>query len=189
MLHLPNKKKLGKFMVYSHTQYGNEQMWNTAKLINAESKLKKAYKDSKHIFALQGERISNKVQKGIYGVSDSFYVFNVKDLTENRFLSINELLDFCNKYGFNYVPIIEQGLPLNGYFSNIEEVQEYVEHKWFKVKENNNPITNWTVYDDRVNNYNFQKPIYHRHEGVVIRGMNNEFSFKVKSNNYQIEGL
>jgi hypothetical protein len=181
MLFLPRKKHLGKFAVYSHRYIGTKELWHMAKKIDAKNKLKKAYLFTGHIFAVQGERCAKKVKKGIYQNGEHFYVYLIKDLTTGKVLNFDSFINFCKKYGFEHVPILYSGVKLQQLFLSVDIMQNFVEHQWFKV--GSNPIENYTdtIYSD------IKEPLYHRHEGIVIRGLNNEFSFKVKSNEYALK--
>lgn len=179
MLFFPKKNKLGDFCVYSRNTYGASDLWNLAKNILAENKLRSAFVNTGHVFAVQGERCAPGVQKGIYKNGEHLYLYTVKDLTENRLLDYTEFISFCDSYGFEHVPVVFSGLSIKDIFKSLDEMQEYTEHQWFHVSD-----SVFTNYDDR--HEEVSAPEYHRHEGLVIRGMNNEFSFKVKSNEYQL---
>lgn len=183
MLFTPYKNKLGNFCVYGRNTTGSEKMWNLAKQINAEQKLKKAYNDTGHIFAVQGERCAPDVQKGIYKNGEHFYVYTIKDLTDNKLLDFDDFIEFCNEYNFEHVPILYSDINYSSLFNFVEEMQEFTEHQWFNISD-----TGFISYDDRNKTY-IKIGESHRHEGIVVRGYRNEFSFKVKSNEYQIAGL
>lgn len=174
----PCKNKLGKFSVYSRQTAGSDDMVKLAKTINAEQRLKQAYRDTGHIYAIQGERCAPNVQKGIYKNGEHLYLYTVKDLTDNKLLDYESFIAFCDKYNFEHVPVISAGETLINTSSSLKNMQDFTEHQWFRVGES---ITN---IDDRKETIKVSE--FHRHEGIVVRGLNNEFSFKVKSNEYQI---
>jgi len=187
ILFLPKHKKLGEYRVYGRNSIGSEAMWKLASKISADKKLKQAFKDTHKIYAIQGERTCPEVQKGIYKNGEHFNVYKVKDVLNGETLGYNEMTDFCIEYGFECVPILVI-LPLGfeTMFKSIEEMQEFVEHQWFKVGSVKTGAPN---FDDRDldKGQNYSKPEMHRQEGIVIRGLNNEFSFKCKSNEYKID--
>lgn len=125
--------------------------------------------------AIQGEFCAPNVQGGIYKNGTHFYVYriNVNGKSENY----HELHSYCNGLKMETVPLLVE-YP-NGYgtcFKNVAEIQEYVEHLWFKEGDP------YVTYMNSGNGSNA-----HRHEGIVVRSLDNTtFSFKVKSNEYQL---
>lgn len=189
VLNVPDKNKLGKFMVFGRNCAGNESLWKFAEKEEMERKLKDAYKKTHHIFAVQGEHVSNSVQSGIYKNGEHFYVYLVKDLTDMKPLSATDMYTFCKTYGFETVPFVICGKTLEEAFKNVDDMQEYVEHQWFNVTGDNNVDKLDDRFDKLPNGDKYEKPKYHRHEGIVVRNVDQSWSFKVKSNNYQIDGL
>lgn len=145
--------------------------------------LKNVEKVTGHKYAIQGEFTGNGIQKNIYKINGyKFWVYKVVDITDgNKTLSKVCMDDFCDKYGLEQVPTVSCFKTLGETFKSLEEMQDYVEHQWFEV------ATMEDVDDREVSG--LKKPQYHRHEGIVVRGMDNEFSFKCKSNEYQLAGL
>ena len=176
-----NAKKKGKYCVYSHNIKATGQIAAMADTMHLEAKLNQVYKDTGHNYAIQGERCAPDVQKGIYKNGEHFYVFSVKDLTTDIQLNREQLELFCFMYDLETVPIIKKDVILEDAFDSIKYMQDYTEESWFKVGEW--PVKKYSYSKE------LHKPEYHRHEGVVVRGENNEFSCKVKSNEYQIAGL
>ena len=77
-------------------------------------------------YAIQGEIISDKIQGGKYRSGKvtkpfDFYVFNVYDIKENRYLSLSEAIEFCSTTGLKHVPIIYRNVQL------LETVKEMLE--------------------------------------------------------------
>jgi hypothetical protein len=186
ILNEPKKNKLGDYKVYGRNTIGSQDMINLAQNIEAEKKLKQAYKDTGHLYAIQGERCAPNVQKGIYKNGEHLYLYTIKDLTDNKLLNYIDFIAFCKKYDFEHVQIVSCAKTLQTIFPTYKAMIDYVEHQWFKVGEENIDRFDDTDLDK---GQSYSKPKFHRHEGIVIRGMNNEFSFKVKSNEYQIAGL
>jgi len=72
-------------------------------------------------YAIQGEIYGPKISKNYLQVKKiSFAVFNIKDLMENRFLDMQELVDTCNKLNLPVVEIVEKGQSFN---YSIEELK------------------------------------------------------------------
>lgn len=184
MLLNPKTKKLE---VYSRNTAGNDSHFAFAKENDIEKKLKKILKDTGDVYAFQGEYCSPLVQKGIYKNGIHWYIYTVKNLTLNKVVSYSDMLYLCNKYGFETVPIWDANVKLCNEFKDMEDLQEKTEHIWFKP--GTEDMSSCSFFDDRVMRGSYSKPEYHRSEGFVIRSIDESWSFKVKSNNYQIEGL
>lgn len=167
--------KTNKFEAYNRNSSANPTVQAFIKEKGYDKILPK-----KNHYAVQGEFCSPNVQKGIYKNGKHFYVYLVKDLDNNRKLSCQEMIDFCEKYGFETVNILKKDITLDTLFKHINELQEYTEHLWFNVGDEH------YVVDDRKE----KKPKEaHRCEGVVVRNVDQSWSFKVKSNEYQLAGL
>ena len=173
--------KSKKFAPYGRNAYANP----TIQAFVKEQGFEKVLKSLKTHYAVQGEFCAPTVQKGIYKNGSHFYVYRVKDLDKNRELPFEEMLKFCEDNKFEHVPIvIDYNKPLGEIFSSVDDMQETVEHLWFRVGEAN------VIYDDRDPTCkDIAAPKYHRCEGLVIRGIDQSWSFKVKSNEYQLAGL
>lgn len=170
----PKSKKFG---AYNRNSYGNP----TVQDFVSSKKFDKTLKGLKEHYAVQGEFCAPTVQKGIYKNGRHFYVYLVKNLDTMTNLSYQEMINFCSINGFEHVPVIMTG-KLGELFHSVEEMQEFTEHQWFKVGEESK------VLDDRFAN-GMAKPDYHRCEGMVVRNIDESWSFKVKSNEYQLAGL
>lgn len=170
--------KSKKFAAYNRNSYGNP----TVQAFVKEKGYEKILKSLKTHYAVQGEFCHPTVQKGIYKNGSHFYVYLVKNLDTNQKLSFDEMMKFCKENGFETVPIIYSGKKLCDYFDSVEAMQEYTEHIWFKVGEDE-----ITLGDDR--EQKLKAPEWHRSEGIVIRNLDQSWSFKVKSNEYQLAGL
>lgn len=131
--------------------------------------------------AIQGEFTAPNVQSGIYKNGTHFYVYKIN--IAGKTVSIDEMLCICGWLGLETVPIIATYPSGFGkVFNSVEDMQEYVEHLWFKVG-----TDTINVLDDRTDKLKGQ---YSRHEGIVICGINKgDWSFKVKSQEYQIDGM
>ncbi len=131
--------------------------WKTAKELDAEKKLRKF---GKNIF-VRGERCAPKLQNNIYGFKGNrFFVFDVYDLDAQRLYNLDEMLEFCNTYGFEHVPILDNDYTIP------ETVQEIL-----------NESNGYSVFGEKV-----------LREGIVIRKKDNpKISFKARSPEYLLK--
>lgn len=150
--------------------------------LDMEKKLKnylKNHKNEKSI-AIQGEYCSPTVQKGPYKNGTNFYVYKIN--VSGKTVDLDTMKEFCNDFGLKTVPIIAE--PYEGFgtiWNSVEEMQEYTEHLWFK------PGEDIQVFEDKKSD---MKGNYSRHEGIVVCSINKgNWSFKVKSQEYQIDGI
>lgn len=136
--------------------------------------------------AIQGEFTAPNVQSGIYKNGTHFYVYKIN--VNGKTIDFNDMLHICSLLELETVPIVAN-YP-NGFgekFNSVEEMQEHVEHLWFKIGEDT-----INVLDDRTDKGLPKKKNneFHRHEGIVFCGINKgDWSFKVKSQEYILEGL
>ncbi len=66
--------------------------------------------------AIQGELISSKIQGNPYKLADGdfyFRPFNVFDIDEQKYLSTNDAMEVCADMLLDYVPILEDSVPLD----------------------------------------------------------------------------
>jgi ATP-dependent RNA circularization protein (DNA/RNA ligase family) len=137
------------------------KVWNKYKLkdvLDAEMRLRNG-----HSIAIQGESCGPGIQGNKYGFTDNqFFVFDVKDVTENRYYDFVELAVFCNTYNLPMVSFVDKR-PMP---STPEELQAIANAQTYVLEGKTLP-----------------------HEGVVVRpydavmeakaGMSNHASFKV----------
>ena len=103
----------------------SNQFWGFAKKHDVESKLKQASKDLKIDLYVQGELVGSKIQQNKYKIEGHrYFVFNVKDITNNRYFNVDEITRFCENYGFERVPVLEKFI-FN--FKNIDELLKYAD--------------------------------------------------------------
>lgn len=77
------------------------RFWQTAKELDIQRKLK----NSGLNIMVSGEHCGGKIQGNIYKLPNyRFYVFRVFDITNKRRYTLDEVLEFCMKYGFDHVP-------------------------------------------------------------------------------------
>lgn len=185
------RKTLGNFVVCSRNNAyeipkAKPALFELAKNLDIKNALEKYYKKHGIILAVQGENCGPKIQKNIYGLkTNHFFIYTIKDLTNNRLVGFPENVTIAKELGadttnpfMHFVPIQTSDHPLGcfdldkikereAFAKNYFMVENFLEQKDFIIK---NPES-----------CKF-KP--HLHEGVVIRGCNNEFSFKIKDAEY-----
>lgn len=171
------KELFGKYKiaVFGRNTVGKQQHYD---FFEQEGIIKRVKKLAKELgyksIAIQGEFCAPNVQGGIYKNGTHFYVYriNVNGKSENY----HELCSHCEQLNMETVPLLgTYPLGYGAYYKDVAEIQDYVEHLWFKVGD---PYV--TVLSD------YAKDV-HRHEGIVVRSLDNTtFSFKVKSNEYQL---
>lgn len=108
--------------IYLKTKH-NCTWWNVADKYKIKNILQSVNKD----ICIQGEIVGPGIQKNKYGLSElHFYVFNVYDIKQKKYYEFDELVDFCNTYGFEKVPLIDKG-----YFTldTVSKVVEYSKGK------------------------------------------------------------
>ena len=85
--------------------------WDIAISWNIESKLKQAVKDLEIDIAIQGEIIGPGIQNNKYKLKEyDFYVFNVFNITEEKYFKFDQFESFCKKYGFKTVPVLSRNI-------------------------------------------------------------------------------
>ena len=82
--------------------------WTIAKKYNIRSIIEKYYKKHGIRIAIQGEVIGTAIQGNIYKLNEyDFYIFNIKDIDNNRYFNITEKLAFCEDTGLKHVPVLD----------------------------------------------------------------------------------
>jgi hypothetical protein len=83
----------------------NNNFWKIAEQEYIETKLRSVDKN----IAIQGEIIGEGIQGNKYSLSKlQLYIFNVFDIDNNRYLTLDEKLAFCDRYEFNHVPSVDK---------------------------------------------------------------------------------
>ena len=120
-------------------------------------------------FAVQGELMGEGINKNQLKLKGHrLFVFNVYDINNSKYLDINDMFDFCNKYGLEFVPILFKGIPLNFTF---DELMEIANKK--------------SPFGDFMQEGIVVRPIIEKR--VMIGGTSGRFSFKLISNNYLLK--
>jgi len=138
------------------TETVDNSLWRMANMLELKDKLTKYGKN----IALQGELIGSNINGNLYEMKDhALYFFTGYDIDKGRRMFFDELewLLFC--LDLKMVPIIE---------------------KYGFVLPNNNLVDNMLKYAEGKSVLNMAVD----REGVVVRGLEREFSFKAISNIY-----
>lgn len=126
-------------------------------------------------YAIQGEFCSPKVQSGIYKNGIHFYVYRIRDISQQKDLCLEDMLYICKEFGFEFVPLIEDKQLSD--FKSIDELFQYVEKLYFSEGD---------VYKIKHTRTKNAVGVWH-HEGIVVRNLDQTWSFKVKSKEYQLD--
>jgi RNA ligase (TIGR02306 family) len=133
----------------------DNSLWRIAKMLDLKEKMSKHGKN----IALQGELLSPGVQGNLYNFKYiNVYFFTAYDIDNRRRMSFDELEWVLFKLDLNMVPVLEFNYNLP-----IENLVEYM-LKYAEGKSVLNPDV--------------------EREGIVVRGLNKEFSFKAISNKF-----
>jgi len=98
----------GKISVYDQSDF-----WNMAIKLDLESKIPEGY-------AIQGELIGPKIQANHEKVTTlEYYVFDVFDIKEQKYLLPKERQAFCSKYKIQHVPILGNFQPFQLQLSDL----------------------------------------------------------------------
>lgn len=132
------------------------RFWQTAKELDLEKRLKAVGKN----IVIRGEHLGPKVQGNLYKLTAyDLVLFEVWDIEQRKFYNYYEFMEFCEKYGFKHVPIIDDNFRL------LPSVGEMLKHS--------NGISKW---NDKIQVLR---------EGVVYRRKDNpRKSFKIRDPEY-----
>ena len=132
--------------------------WQAVRLLNLEEKLRKLNRN----ICLQGELIGPGIQGNMYNLSDKqVYFFTGYDIDTSSRLSFTELKTLLNELELKMVPIISDTFVVPD-TNIIDYMLEIADGK--------------SLLNPRVDR-----------EGVVVRGINKQFSFKVISNSFLLK--
>ena len=139
------------------TETNDNSLWRMANMLELKEKLTKYGKN----IALQGELIGAGINGNLYGLSDhKLYFFTGYDIDKGRRMFFDELEWVLFGLQLQMVPVLEKyGFVIPNEGNIVDYMLKYAEGK---------SVLNMEV--DR--------------EGVVVRGLEREFSFKAISNTY-----
>jgi RNA ligase (TIGR02306 family) len=147
----------GEFGVCSRNLELKETEGNTHWLVTNKLKLREKLSALGRNIALQGELVGPGVQKNMYRFNDQrVYFFTAYDIDTRHRFSFEELKDLLSSLELEMVPVLEDKFVLPSE-NLVEKMLAYADNKSF--------------FNSNVDR-----------EGVVIRGLDKQFSFKAISN-------
>ena len=190
---LGRKIEMGTYTVCSRNnayfvKRGMPHLFDLSERLGIKEKLLTYYKKYGISLAIQGEVCGPKIQKNIYDFPCHWlFVYKIRDLTNARDLPWCDLelaVERLNELGEGKFDILRV-VPLVREFQVLEDMDlgnyknaEFLCHLGFKK-----PF--FDDGNDVIEVVSGKKgKDYFLHEGVVVRGMNNEFSFKIKDAEY-----
>jgi hypothetical protein len=134
--------------------------WQVAKKYDIENKLLKAYnKLNRMQLVIQGEILGPKIQSNKYKIYEyQFFVYNIKDLKDNKIFTNKEIYTLCDYLELKTVPFLDNNFKLK---SSIPEMVEYAKGKS-------------QIADIQ-------------REGIVIRNYEKNISFKIINPNFLLK--
>jgi RNA ligase (TIGR02306 family) len=141
----------------------NNAYWKVAKKYNIENILKELYEKIGLELCLQGELCGPGIMKNHLQLREiDLFIFNIYDISNGRYYSYEELVDFCIVNKLKTVLVIEKSEPpFKGFNYTQEQLLEKAKGK-YEGTENNR-------------------------EGIVVRSLDKSISFKVLNNLYLLK--
>ena len=134
----------------------DNSLWRMANMLELKDKLTKLGKN----IAIQGELVGNGINGNLYGLTDhKLFFFTAYDIDKGRRMFFDELEWLLFRFEVPMVPVLE---------------------KYGYVLPNENLVDNMLKYAEGKSVLNMGVD----REGVVVRGLEREFSFKAISNTY-----
>ena len=187
------KIEMGTYTVCSRNnayfvKRGMPYLFDLSERLGIKEKLLAYYKKYGISLAIQGEVCGPKIQKNIYDFPCHWlFVYKIRDLTNARDLPWCDLelaVERLNELGEGKFDILRV-VPLVREFQVLEDMDlgnyknaEFLCHLGFKKPFFNDGNDVIEVVSGK------KGKDYFLHEGVVVRGMNNEFSFEIKDAEY-----
>ena len=149
---------------YSYKEDPNHSFWDISKRYNIEKGLRELREEGTYL-AIQGEICGPGIQKNPLGLKlVDLFIFNVIDMKSNTRLCLDNAIEITNKLGLKFVPLIEQG---DGFAYNQYELLEEAKGKYYNFFETAKPSQDI--------------------EGIVIRSLCGEISFKAINNDFLLK--
>ena len=124
---------------------------------------------------LQGEYCAPHIQRGIYKNGSHFYIHKIRDLLTNHYYTYEQMQNFATAHNLELVPLVDKKL---SDFKSVEDIYNFADKIYFKEGDISKIITNKSKFTKN-------------HEGIVVRSNDlnkDNWSFKVKSREYQLKG-
>ena len=149
---------------YSYRRSHDHSFWKISERYNIEQGLRNFWEKG-HRLALQGEVVGPGIQKNPLGLSHAdLYIFNVIDIRTGQKLCLDKSLIVASQLGLNFVPIVDKGSSFSYTKTDLLEMAK-------------------GKYSDH---FNSAKPSQDR-EGIVIRSVCGEISFKAINNDFLLK--
>lgn len=146
---------------YSYKQKPNHSFWKINEKYEIEQKLRSLGGN----LALQGECVGPGIQQNKLGLNSiDYYIFNIVDTSSRKRLCLKDCLDISKEIKINFVPILEQGDNFN------YDAVQLLEKAKGKYREH---FENAKQNQER--------------EGIVIRSLCSEISFKAINNDFLLK--
>ena len=102
--------------------------WTISRKYGLKEKMQGLYADKGVSYAIQGEVVGPGINsnRDKYEAVD-FFVFRIKNVTENRWLTPDERYTLCAELGLRHVRIIEKSMAVFETIHSVEEILDYVE--------------------------------------------------------------
>jgi RNA ligase (TIGR02306 family) len=149
---------------YSYKESEDHTFWKLSRRYKIEEGLRNLWKKGFRI-AVQAECVGPGIQKNPLGLANpDLYVFNVVDVSTNQKLELEKSLTVTDLLGLKFAPVLEKGLFFN--YSKDELLEKA------KLK-----------YSDF---FDSAKPLQDA-EGIVVRSVCGNISFKAINNNFLLK--
>lgn len=104
--------------------------WTINRKYGIKEKLQKLYEDNGISYAIQGEVVGPGINsnRDKYEAVD-FFVFRIKNVTENRWLTPEERYVFCEEHCLKHVRVIDKSMKVFEQLHSVDEILDYVEGK------------------------------------------------------------
>lgn len=150
---------------YSYKRNDTHTFWKIAQRYNIEQGLRSFLDKGNNRIAIQGEIVGPGIQKNPLGLSvPDLYIFNVVDITNNTRFCLDMSMLIVQELGLKFVPIVDKGSSFSYTQTDLLEMArgKYKTH------------------------FSSAKDSQHR-EGIVIRSICGEVSFKAINNDFLLK--
>jgi RNA ligase (TIGR02306 family) len=150
---------------YSYKESEHHKFWVLSRKYKIEQKLRKINEKYGVCIGIQGECTGPGIQQNKLGLPyPDLYIFNVVDIIKNQKLSLDQSLDIVDELGLKFVPILEKG---DSFACSIEDLLLKAQGKYAHY-------------------FSTAKPSQEM-EGIVIRSLCGQISFKAINNNFLLK--
>jgi RNA ligase (TIGR02306 family) len=149
---------------FSYRRSHDHPFWKISERYNIEQGLR-SFWERGHRLALQGEIVGPGIQKNPLGLSHAdLYIFNVIDIRTGQKLCLDKSLIVTSQLGLNFVPIVDKGSSFHYTKTDLLEMAKGKYKTHFPSAKD---------FQDR--------------EGIVIRSLCGEVSFKAINNDFLLK--